>query len=364
MPAPAKCQFTNFYSGLLMIEMKRFFVIAAALLLVSGCIPRSGGDFRIGSSGDDPQISADGQAVIQTPNWQPAIVQRNSKAARGGSYTVLPGDTLFGISGKTGASLSDIADANNLAAPYILKVGQRLDIPSGIYHTVNAGETGIAIARAYGAPWRDIVSLNRLEEPFVLQVGQRLRLPNKIADKQSGGQLSPEQRAAAFSLNIDDVVTGGEPAVASANNAASGSPVSLSTPVARPASFSGSFDWPIDGRLLSSFGSKGGGIVNDGINIAAAKGSIVKAAGDGVVVYSGNEIDVFGGIILVDHGSGWVTAYGHLDGLNVKRGDKLTKGQVLGTVGDTGYVATPQLHFEIRKDRKPLNPLTKLPSRA
>ncbi len=334
---------------------------AAGLLALAGCIPQGGGDYRIGRpTAANPQIVPETGEVLKTPSWQPASVVRNSSAARSGAYTVQPGDTLYRIVNKTGASLTDIARANGLSSPYLLQVGQQLEIPAGLYHNVNSGETGIAIARAYGVRWSDIVALNRLEEPFILQIGQRLRLPDSAAAIPAGGELTPEQRAAAFSLDIDDIVTGGEPATVVAGPS---TPVSLASPIARPSGFSGSFRWPVRGRLVSSFGSKGGGKVNDGIDIAAARGTPVGAAGDGVVVYSGNEIGVFGGLILVDHGGGWVTAYGHLGRLNVARGDRVTAGQALGSVGDTGYVSTPQLHFEIRKDRKPLNPITKLPAR-
>ena len=129
------------------------------------------------------------------------------------------------------------------------------------------------------------------------------------------------------------------------------------------AKFGGAFAWPVQGQVISRFGSKGGGKVNDGLNIAAAEGTFVGASGDGVVVYSGNEIGVFGGLVLIDHGGGWVTAYGHLGELTVARGDKVTAGQKLGSVGTTGYVDQPQLHFEIRRDRKPLDPATMLPAR-
>lgn len=355
-----------------MINMIKLAFTGAVLSSVAGCIPPTKSDYRIGSpapraSQDNPQIIPERGEVLKTPNWQPAIVNRNSRAANAGGYTVVMGDTLFGISAKTGASLADIAAANNLQTPYILHVGQQLEIPSGLYHTVNSGETGIAIARAYGVSWNNIVALNRLQVPFILQVGQRLRLPDSSVSDLPDNSRSPEQRAAAFTLDIDDIVTGGEPAIAASFPPAAApvhAPVSLASPVARPASFAGSFDWPVLGKLLSSFGSKGGGIKNDGITIGADQGTAVAAAGEGMVVYAGNEIDVFGGLVLIDHGSGWVTAYGHLGQLNVARGDKVRAGQKLGTVGDTGYVNSPQLHFEIRKDRKPLNPITKLPARG
>jgi len=352
--------------------MTKLVLTGAALISVAGCIPQATSDYRIGSpppraSQDSPQIIPERGAVLKTPNWQPAVVDRNSRAAIAGEYTVTAGDTLFGISSKTGASLTDIAEANNLQTPYILRVGQRLEIPSGLYHTVNSGETGIAIARAYGVSWNNVVALNRLEVPFILQVGQRLRLPDNSVKELPDDSRSPEQRAASFSLDIDDIVTGGEPAIAVSFPPAAApvhAPVSLASPIARPASFAGSFDWPVLGKMVSSFGSKGGGVQNDGIAIGADEGTAVAAAGNGMVVYAGNEIEVFGGLVLIDHGSGWVTAYGHLGQLNVARGDKVRTGQKLGTVGDTGYVDSPQLHFEIRKDRKPLNPITKLPVRG
>ncbi|NJM50179.1 MAG: LysM peptidoglycan-binding domain-containing M23 family metallopeptidase [Sphingomonadales bacterium] len=282
-----------------------------------------------------------------------------------------PGDTLYRIVAQTGASLTDIAAENSLSAPYVLRVGQRLTIPTGLYHSVNTGETGIAIARAYGVSWSDIVTINNLQAPYILGVGQRLKLPAGAAASASNdaglGALSPEQRAARFTLNIDDVVTGSEPAFA---NAETGTAVQLpvvrtnfATAVDRPANFGGRFAWPITGPIISSFGSKGGGKVNDGINIAADLGAAVGASGDGVIVYSGNEIGVFGGLVLVDHGGGWVTAYGHLGELTVVRGDKVKAGQKLGSVGATGYVDRPQLHFEIRRDRKPVDPAILLSAR-
>jgi murein DD-endopeptidase MepM/ murein hydrolase activator NlpD len=356
--------------------------LTAASVLMTACIPQ-GADYRIRSAqapvpratAEAPLPVPEAKVINPTPSWSPAIVKNNSQLAPGGKYRVEKGDTLYRVVSQTGASLTDIAAANNLSPPYTLRLGQELTIPKGLYHEVSMGETGIAIARAYGVPWGEVVTLNGLQEPFVLNVGQRLRLPESassmvVAPVQPGsvdnaGDTSPEQFADAFSLNIDDIVTGSEPAYAAIEPSTTPArpPVSLASNIQRPGAFAGSFAWPASGTLLSRFGSKGGGKVNDGINIAAGLGTAVKSAGNGVVVYSGNEIGVFGGLVLVDHGSGWVTAYGHLGQLQVSRGDKVRAGQSLGTVGDTGYVDQPQLHFEIRKDRRPVDPLTKLPVR-
>ncbi len=361
-----------------------FWAVLAGAAALSGCIPQGAGDYRIRTAQvsavwptpEAPQTVPESQVINPTPSWSPAIVANNSQFALGGKYKVEKGDTLYRVVSQTGASLTDIAAANNLTPPYTLRLGQELTIPKGLYHEVSTGETGIAIARAYGVPWNEIVTLNGLQEPFVINSGQRLRLPESASSMmvapartdsvENAGDTSPEQFAEAFTLNIDDIVTGGEPAYAAieTSTAVPRSPsVSLASNIQRPAAFAGNFVWPADGALLSRFGSKGGGKVNDGINIAASLGTPVRSAGNGVVVYSGNEIGVFGGLVLVDHGSGWITAYGHMGQLQVARGDKVRAGQSLGSVGDTGYVDRPQLHFEIRKDRRPLDPMTKLPLR-
>lgn len=340
-------------------------------VLLAGCIPAGGGDYRIATAQNkpteaNPQIVPEDAVIMPTSSWSPTVVGPNLRDVSNGNYTVKQGDTLYRIVAETGASLSAIANANGLIAPYALRIGQSLMIPGGRYHNVSAGETGIAIARAYNSNWNEIVTLNDIPPPYLLKIGQRLRLPE--AQQQAGGMTtvsdtSPEQRAAAFSLNIDDIMTGGEPASQLAEGVSNMSVrplANLATPITRPSAFSGSFGWPLRGNVISRFGSKGGGKVNDGLNIAATTGAAVYAASPGVVVYSGNEIGVYGGLVLIDHGGGWITAYGHLGKLTVGRGDKVIRGQTIGAVGDTGYVNTPQLHFEIRKDRKPIDPALKL----
>ena len=331
--------------------MRSGLVAIASSMILTACIPRGGDDFRIqpaadiASQPDAPRITPEQESVAQTPSWSPAVVERNARRVTTTAYVVQPGDSLFGIAVKTGAGATAIADANNLKPPYPLRSGDRLQIPGGLYHRVGTGETGIAIARAYSVVWADIVMLNALQPPYTLQVGQNLLLPSATPPDPLGSNATPEGRAAAFTLNIDDIVTGGSPA---------GAPVMApSTAV----NFAGRFDWPVRGNIIGKFGAQGGGRVNDGVNIAAQRGKVVGAAAPGVIVYSGNEIGVFGGLVLVDHGGGWITAYGHLGGINVAKGSRVVTGQRLGVVGDTGYVTQPQLHFQVRRDRKPVNPL-------
>lgn len=243
----------------------------------------------------------------------------------------------------------------------------------GRVHTVKSGETGIAIARAYGVPWNKIVAANRLSPPYVLEIGDRLLLPSAKQAAAQAAALSPEARAKAFSLDIDDLVTGGEPADTvrgkGGGATAIAPPPRAPRPAPRPAprlpraipspdmiDDAPPFLWPVDGRIMSSFGAKPGGRFNDGVNLKASAGAPVRAAGDGVVAYAGDAIPGFGNLILIKHAGGWVTAYGHAEALLVTRGTAVKAGDVIARAGATGAVNEPQVHFETRRGRTPIDP--------
>ncbi|MFM9862981.1 MAG: peptidoglycan DD-metalloendopeptidase family protein [Micropepsaceae bacterium] len=118
----------------------------------------------------------------------------------------------------------------------------------------------------------------------------------------------------------------------------------------------GRFLWPVKGKVVSNFGRRGTGVHNDGINIAADPNTPVKAADTGTVVYAGNDIDAYGNLLLVRHANGYVTAYAHNKKLLVGRGDTVSRGETIALVGSTGDVDRPQLHFEIRKGDRAVDP--------
>lgn len=118
----------------------------------------------------------------------------------------------------------------------------------------------------------------------------------------------------------------------------------------------GRFPWPVNGRLLAGYGVANGQVHNQGINIAAPLGTPVRSIDAGTVAYVGNEIKGYGNLVLVKHANGWISAYAHLDGIIVKKGDMVSAGQVIAKVGDTGGVGEPQLHFELRRGSKPVDP--------
>lgn len=330
-------------------------VIAAAIAagLASACVPGRTPPATTATAAPQPVPAEQSEAPAATPPvWEARPVTPRARAVDEGVHIVRPGETLIAIGARTGAGAEAIARANALINPDQIRAGQRLRIPGGRYHEVARGEAGIAIARAYGVRWSEIVRLNALAEPFTLRVGQGLQLPN-------AGQTL-EQRAAAFRIDIDDILTGGEPAQETASLAVAGTPAPSPATVAARA-FDGRFAWPVSGSVIARFGPLGGGRINDGINIAVTPGTPVLAAADGVVAYAGNGINVFGGLVLIRHEGGWSSAYGHASELLVKRGDRVRQGQTIALSGQSGFVDRPQLHFQIRRSRTPVNPLDRLP---
>ncbi len=131
----------------------------------------------------------------------------------------------------------------------------------------------------------------------------------------------------------------------------------------------GLFAWPVQGPVISSFGSRGAGVRNDGLNIRVNMGDAVRAAAAGDVVYAGDQVPGFGNLVLVKHADGWVTAYGHLSRVDVRMQQRVEQGQQIGQAGTSGGVSEPQLHFEIRyaptpqERARPIDPALVLPPR-
>ncbi len=375
-------------SGVVSMAVKR--MAPVALLLLAACIPQRGTAYEEPGYRPAPPSRQDRYAQPQQerwerpalgneqdvrrlpappPAWQARKVQADSRVIAGRTYTVQPGDSLRSISGKTGAGSEAIARANNIPSPFVIRVGQKLVIPGGRYHLVRDGETGIAIAVAYGVAWSRIIAVNDLEEPYILRTGQRLLIPDDMIPP-SGRPESIEQRAARFHLDlgVDDIVTGGQPAIAekakpAAPTASSARVLAPTTPVAAPARLAGGFQWPLKGNVIKRFGPGKSGERNDGIKIAAALDTPVLASADGVVAYVGSDIPALGGLVILRHGDGWTTVYGHAGQLLVQRGQAVKKGQMIALSGNSGFADRPELHFEIRQGRTPVDPLPRLPAR-
>ena len=232
-------------------------------------------------------------------------------------HVVEPGETLGGIANRAQVPASVIAAANGLQEPYIVRVGQKLQIPRQKVHIVKDGDTGFGIAHKYGIPFVNIAIANGLEEPYTITAGQKLIIPAVIQ----------------------------------------------SVPVPRQVRTEPYFRWPHDGEILRSFTlrSDGGGF--DGVDIAANPGDMVRASSSGTVVFADDEPKRFGRLVVIDHGNGWRTRYGHLARLTVKLGDVVKTGERIGIAGDAGTATRTEVHFEIMKDNKRIDPASKLPKR-
>jgi murein DD-endopeptidase MepM/ murein hydrolase activator NlpD len=236
-------------------------------------------------------------------------------------------------------------------------------VPGGRRHIVKRGETGIAIANAYKVPWGRIAAANRLDRDAVLQVGQALFVPIATAapatrTPSAGRMPAAPAQSAGFELDLDDLITGSAPAREGP---------ALAQPTTRPAPPPASVSipplaWPVDGRvILSRYGPKPGGRVNDGVNIKTTRGAAVRAAASGEIIYVGDAIAGFGLMMLVRHPGGAVTAYAHLEDALAERGDRVERGQPIARAGTSGSATEPQLHFQLRTGRRTLDPLLYLP---
>ena len=317
-----------------------------------------------------------------------------------GQYVVARGDSLFGISRRFGVSLDQLQSWNDLTGSGIV-AGQRLRLSDDAYspsiaattqtYTVQRGDTAFGVAKRYGISLATLARLNNLDGNFTLAVGQVLQIttaPDQPADVGMTVAALPSQQTQAATQSDGVLATSGAQVAAptlvdTTSQAQQDQPSSVETttiqlarrrlsepeaPLANdevlllPSNPSAEqagrrFIWPVRGRLLSGFGPQEGGLVNDGINIAVRTGEDVRAAASGKVIFASDRFNALGNLILVEHRDSWVTAYAHNDQMLVQRGDRVQQGQVIALAGSSGTVDRSQLHFEIRQDGTPVNPL-------
>ncbi|MGN1091398.1 MAG: peptidoglycan DD-metalloendopeptidase family protein [Alphaproteobacteria bacterium] len=267
-------------------------------------------------------------------------------------HTVRSSETVYAISRKYNVPIRTIIEQNNLEPPYMLKKGQKLEIPRAPIHTVKKGETLYSVARKYDVNLNTLIKKNKLRKPYTLSVGQKLYLPadfNKITyAKEEIADTSKTQQKTAQQIP--------EKSQQKQEKKQKKAVVQLPDAPKR----AGKFMFPVQGTIISGFGVSGNGRRNDGINISAKEGTAFKSVENGVIAYAGNELKGFGNLILVKHSDGWISAYAHAKDIVVKKGATVKRGDVLGHVGSTGNVKAPQLHFEIRKGTKAVDPMNYL----
>ena len=237
-------------------------------------------------------------------------------------YTVISGDNLFSISRKFKIQIQELINFNRIDEPYKIFPGQKIFIPLKRVHLIKKGETLYSISRYYGTNVFTLSKLNNISNLNSIYIGQKLIIPRVNSYKISKTKNKKNKIKKISKFKNEN-----------------------------------KFLWPVKGKIISKFGKTDDGFYNDGINIFSEKGTNVISSEDGQVIYSGNEIPGYGNLVLIKHSKNWITAYAHLDEVIIGKGDSVKKGQKIGSVGNTGNVRSPQLHFEIRKGKDSVDPL-------
>ena len=269
----------------------------------------------------------------ETASLAPAGADTGTGARPSGetSYVVQSGDTLSKIARSTGISVDALKQANQLSGATI-RIGQRLVIPAGAQAAPVSGNAVTAQPSASGQP----------------------EATEKAARVASQGAAAGNQNAQP----VNEAATAKEPKTSDGvAAAAAGSEVAAATPQATGI---GTLRWPLKGQVITGYGATVSGGRNDGIDILAPEGTPIKAAENGIVIYAGDGLKEYGNTVLIRHDDGLVTVYGHAREIMVARGDKVTRGQTIAETGMSGTADRPKLHFEVRKDAKPVDPKTYL----
>ena len=302
---------------------------------------------------------------------------QSSGAGSAGVHAVAQGDTLYSVANRYRLPIRDIAVLNRINAPFKLYEGQRLRLPPPREYRVKGGDTLYGVSRLFGVNSSEVAQMNDIRSPYILRPGQLLRLPSVIKKTKVAKSNAPitktvlkapppkvEQTTLAKATPKAQpkpqpaVIKDGVPLPQSKPwRGTKANPVKIAKVNTKtPKRSSSKFLKPVNGKIISGFGPKKSGLHNDGINIAAKRGTSVKSAENGVVVYAGNALKGSGNLILIRHENQWMTAYGHLDTITVRKGQTVRRGSVIGKVGSTGSVSKPQLHFEVRRGTSALNP--------
>jgi murein DD-endopeptidase MepM/ murein hydrolase activator NlpD len=297
------------------------------------------------------------------------VVNNEQSIAPPTQIIVQRGQTLSGIARSYRIPMLALAEANRLAPPYRILAGQALIIPAG--SQPEAAGPRLAMEAPMAAPASRIETAPLAPAPPSSVEPTTPSQSAVVAPAQPPLLVQPPPiptppAAAASAANrsessppSDSQPSSGErkPASAEPSAAAAKAPRPLAAAEPPPAAAHGAaFLWPVRGHVVEGFGAGPGGTHNDGINIAAPRGAAIEATDGGVVAYTGNELRGYGNLILIKHPGGWISAYAHCDLVLVKTGQKVARGQVIARVGSTGNVSQPQLHFELRQGKKPVDP--------
>jgi murein DD-endopeptidase MepM/ murein hydrolase activator NlpD len=294
----------------------------------------------------------------------PTPVLNGSQAPPPQQIIVRWGDTLSGIANAYHVPMAFLAQANHLTPPYRILAGQALIIPAGELNpngpVIAMTGPGLASPPPGPVPRSATPPSPSVSAHPLASTGPPAGASTKLAMRAEQPIVTtPPQEIAGNPVNLSQPAPSPrESEEPSGLTTAPGQTAALERP---PSGSHETFLWPVRGHVIEGFGAGPGGTHNDGVNIAAPHGTAIEATDGGIVAYTGNELRGYGNLILIKHPGGWISAYAHCDLILVKTGQRVARGQVIARVGATGNVSEPQLHFELRRGKKPVDPREYLP---
>ncbi|MGY2221931.1 peptidoglycan DD-metalloendopeptidase family protein [Pseudomonas gingeri] len=249
-----------------------------------------------------------------------------------------------------------VVDRNGNASSPASAAPQRPMTTTG-QHVVVRGDTLFSIAFRYGWDWKALAARNNIPEPYTIHVGQAIRFDSR---SNSTPAVATSTTTTSSSSSFSKTTVTRRPATAAGTPAAAPAPTAVATPTPPPGPAPKGWAWPSNGVLIGKFSSNGS--LNKGIDIAGDLGQPVLAASDGSVVYAGSGLRGYGELVIIKHSDTYVSAYGHNRRLLVREGQQVKVGQTIAEMGSTGTDRV-KLHFEIRRQGKPVDPLQFLPRR-
>ncbi|SER80414.1 lipoprotein NlpD [Vreelandella subterranea] len=343
--------------------MRKIVMMSALALAVAGCANQQGGGPQV------RDLSDAREAVERSPEYQ-----------------VKEGDTLYGIAWQHNLDYRDLAAINDIDPPYRIYPGQTVALREGAASTsggASADErSGGAVARGLSPGASTSASSDDqqmdwlLPDESAIERNQRLTAERDARDEENvtTPDTAPETQSASDSPPPQPQAEQARPEQAETQTAPE--PEAETVPEQAPAAREDSasdrdgrtytpaetidWRWPSDGDVVGEFGQ--GDSITAGIDIAGEKGQPVRAAGPGIVVYAGSGVRGYGNLILLKHNDEFLSAYAHNDSLNVSENDVVEAGEVIATMGDSD-AEDVRLHFEVRREGQPQDPLEFLPSR-
>ncbi|WP_085917214.1 peptidoglycan DD-metalloendopeptidase family protein [Halomonas sp. CSM-2] len=345
--------------------MRKIVMMSALALAVAGCANQQSGGPQV------RDISDARDAVERSPE-----------------YRVKEGDTLYGIAWQHNLDYREVAELNNIEPPYRIQPGQVIALREGTSSTSANASAGAnesasgAVARGLSPEASTPASSDDqqmdwlLPDESAIERNQRLTAERdaddaeenvttaEASETQAASDSAPDQpRAEQTQPEQAEAQTAPEPEAETAPEQATAARED-STPDRDDRTYTPAetidWQWPSDGNVVGEFGQ--GDSITAGIDIAGEKGQPVRAAGSGIVVYAGSGVRGYGNLILLKHNDEFLSAYAHNDSLNVSENDVVEAGEVIATMGDSD-AEDVRLHFEVRREGQPQDPLEFLPSR-